>query len=74
MARIVDLGEHKKELENDLFTEVPILNSTLEKLDKTAERVGKGRIELLNNLICSFHNYFIEDKEKEENKLKEVKN
>jgi hypothetical protein len=74
MGRLVDLEEHKRELEKDLFTNISILNSTLEKLDKVAKIAGKERNSFLNNLICSFHTYIIKDRKKEEKQLKEVKN
>jgi len=75
MEKRIDMEEHKRELENELFTSVPILNSTLEKLDEVAKIAGKERTEFLNNLICSFHKHIehhIIKEKKEEKKLKEV--
>jgi hypothetical protein len=65
MARIVNLEDHKKDLESDLYTKIPILNDTLDKLDELAEIVGKERYEFLNNFICSFHKHIKEDLKKE---------
>lgn len=74
MGRLVDLEEHKEELESDLFTKIQILNTTLEKLDEIAEIAGKERSEFLNNFICTFHKHLKQDLKKEKKILKEVKN